>query len=108
MAPAQELGEGRHGLSSLFRLGDDVITAVRLCSQQRDTTRSLVVRDNVTQAIIIAVSTALGVLVGALVVAERMPGMLMGGFLGLVAGFFVSGMLLMIMRALRRSRGGEA
>ena len=35
---------------------------------------------------------------------ERLPGLLMGGFLGLVAGFFVSGILLMLMGVVRRRR----
>ena len=104
-AVGQELGDGHHELAPLFKMGDEVLTALRLlCTPPQEQALRLELRDNLMQAIIIAVSIGLGVAIGGLLAPERLPGLLMGGFLGLVAGFFVSGILLMLMRAVRRRR----
>ena len=63
------------------------------------------VKDNLLQAIAIAACMALGTAIGASVVSERLPGALVGGFAGLIVGFFGSGIFLMIFRALRHIRG---
>jgi hypothetical protein len=62
-------------------------------------------RDNLFQGLAILVCLALGALVGALVAADRLIGALTGGFLGLVAGLFLSGLVLMIYRAVQHARG---
>jgi len=62
-------------------------------------------KDNLFQAIAIAVCIAIGVVIGASVLHERLPGALVGGFAGLIVGFFGSGIFLMIFRAVRHIRG---
>lgn len=64
-------------------------------------------KDNLLQAAAIAVCLVLGVIVGALVVEERVPGALVGGFIGLLVGLFGSGVFLMIYRALSHLRGSH-
>ena len=51
------------------------------------------------------VNTLLGVVIGALVVKERVPGALVGGLIGILVGLFGSGIFLMIYRAVRHMRG---
>jgi hypothetical protein len=63
------------------------------------------VKDNVIQALVIAVCLVLGAALGALVVEERIPGALVGAFVGLLVGLFGSGIFLMIFRALMHMRG---
>ena len=62
-------------------------------------------RDNLIQAIAIAVCLFLGAGIGALVVEERVPGALVGAFVGLLVGLFGSGLFLMVYRALMHARG---
>jgi len=63
-------------------------------------------RDNVFQAISIFVCLVLGALVGVVVASDaRIAGALVGGFLGLVAGLFLSGIFLMIYRFVQHARG---
>ncbi len=63
-------------------------------------------RDNVFQAISILVCAVLGAMIGAVVVTEpRIAGALVGGFLGLVAGLFLSGVFLMVYRFIQHIRG---
>jgi hypothetical protein len=63
------------------------------------------VSDNVFQAVAILVCLALGAGIGAAAFEERIPAALVGGFLGLLAGLFGSGIFLMIYRAIRHLRG---
>jgi hypothetical protein len=79
-----------------------------------DTVVGLNVRksDNKFQAIFIVVSILLSAAVGAVVVALNgqweMPwyaGALAGAFAGLVIGFFASGIVLMVFRAVRHMQG---
>lgn len=66
---------------------------------------NLRLKDNLVQAGVIFVCCLLGAGVGALVVEERIAGLLMGGFAGMVVGFFGSGLFLMFYRAVRHLRG---
>ena len=61
--------------------------------------------DNVFQGIAIVVCLVVGAAIGALVVAEPLPGALVGGFGGLLVGLFGSGIALMIFRAIQHLRG---
>ena len=63
-------------------------------------------RDNLIQALAIAISLLLGVAIGALVMSrDRVLGAVCGGFVGLLAGLFGSGLFLMIYRFVRHARG---
>ncbi len=62
-------------------------------------------KDNVIQAIAIFVCLVLGAAIGALVASERVIGALAGGFAGLLAGLFGSGIFLMVFRAVQHFRG---
>lgn len=62
-------------------------------------------KDNVIQAVVIFVCLVLGATIGAVVVEERLPGALVGGFIGLVFGLFGSGFFLMVFRAVMHIRG---
>lgn len=62
-------------------------------------------KDNLFQALAIFVCLILGAGIGALVVEERMMGVIAGGFIGLIVGLFGSGIFLMIFRALRHLKG---
>lgn len=66
---------------------------------------NLRLKDNLVQAGVIFVCCLLGAGFGALSVNDRMPGLLMGGFAGMVVGFFGSGLFLMIYRAARHIQG---
>jgi hypothetical protein len=63
------------------------------------------VKDNVFQAFAVFSCLLLGALIGALVVQERIPGALVGGFVGLVVGLLGSGTFLMVYRAVRHLGG---
>jgi hypothetical protein len=62
-------------------------------------------RDNLFQAAAIFAGMILGAGIGALVATERIFGALAGGFLGLLAGLFGSGIFLMVYRAVKHTRG---
>jgi hypothetical protein len=62
-------------------------------------------KDNLIQAVLILASVLIGGGVGAMVIDDRLTGLLVGGFIGLVAGFLVSGMGLMIYRAVKHLKG---
>ena len=62
-------------------------------------------RDNVIQAAILFVALLFGAAVGALLIEDRLAGCLVGAFAGLVAGLLISGIFLMIYRAIRHARG---
>jgi hypothetical protein len=62
-------------------------------------------RDNIFQAIFIAISVCLAAGIGALLVEERVPGALVGAVLGLIVGVLGSGIILMIFRAVMHLRG---
>jgi hypothetical protein len=64
-------------------------------------------KDNFLQAKIIAGSAVLGALVGPVAAPEPLPGLLMGGFIGLTVGFLGSGVVLLVMNARRRRRMGN-
>jgi hypothetical protein len=66
---------------------------------------NLRVSDNVFQAIVSVVCLALGASIGAIGFHDRVPAALVGGFIGLVVGLFVSGIWLMCYRAMRHLRG---
>ena len=56
-------------------------------------------RDNVIQGLAIFVCAALGAIVGALLVKDRLGGAIGGGVIGLVVGLIGSGAFLMVYRA---------
>jgi hypothetical protein len=62
-------------------------------------------KDNLIQAVLILTSVLIGGGVGAMVIDDRLTGLLVGVFIGLVAGLLVSGMGLMIYRAVRHLKG---
>jgi hypothetical protein len=62
-------------------------------------------KDNLLQGLSILVCLVLGAVIGAMVVADRVPGALAGGFIGVLVGLFGSGIFLMIFRAARHARG---
>ncbi len=66
------------------------------------------VRDNVFQAVFIFVCAVLGAAVGWLgfgSTADPKVAALIGGIIGMVAGLFISGIALMIYRAVRHGQG---
>lgn len=63
------------------------------------------VMDNVVQAIAISVCLVLGAIIGVLTIEDRLAGVFVGGFLGLIVGLFASGIFLMIFRAVMHLRG---
>jgi hypothetical protein len=63
------------------------------------------VKDNLYQAVAIVVCLILGAAIGGVTVEDRQFGALVGGFAGLLAGLFGSGIFLMIFRAVRHARG---
>ena len=62
-------------------------------------------RDNLWQALVIAVSLVIGGVIGAIAIADRAAGAIVGGFFGLLAGFFGSGIYLMVYRGIQHLRG---
>ena len=62
-------------------------------------------KDNVIQGLAILVCLVLGMVIGAIAVTERVPGAVVGGFIGLLVGLFGSGIFLMIYRAIMHVRG---
>ena len=62
-------------------------------------------RDNLFQGLAILLCLALGALLGALLAADRLIGAVLGGFVGLVAGLLLSGIALMVYRAVQHARG---
>ena len=62
-------------------------------------------KDNLIQGLAIFVCLALGATIGALVVEERLPGALVGGFIGLLLGLVGSGFFLMVFRFVMHIRG---
>ncbi len=58
-------------------------------------------KDNLIQGVAILVSTIIGAVVGAALVDERLGGLLVRAFAGLVIGLFVSGIILMVYRMFR-------
>ena len=72
-----------------------------------DTVTGLNVRrkDNLYQGLAILAGLVLGSGIGFLVMTDGLLGALFGGFIGLLAGLFGSGIFLMIFRAIRHARG---
>ena len=66
---------------------------------------NLRLKDNLIQLAAILVVTAVGVVVGMLVVDERAAGAVVGGFIGLLVGLLGSGVFLMIYRLIRHATG---
>ena len=60
-------------------------------------------KDNVIQFAVIAACVPIGALIGALAMEDWRPGVLIGGFVGLLVGFFGSGTFLMIYRFIRHA-----
>ena len=56
------------------------------------------------QAVTILSCAVIGAIVGRIAVADRIPGTIMGSFIGLVVGFLGSGIHLMVLQKLRKRR----
>ena len=104
-----ESGETQQRLADMCRQGDAVITTIRTrCQSQKTGSQQFTSKDNSLQAKIVTGSVAVGALVGAIAVPERLPGVpfwagvLLTGAIGLIVGFLGSGILLMVMDAKRR------
>ena len=89
------------------RPGPDQMSGRRAYNVVSDTVTgaNLRLKDNVFQALAIVVCLALGALIGALLVKDRLPGALAGAFIGLLVGLLGSGLFLMIFRAVMHLRG---
>lgn len=97
----EDVREMRHELSPLVLKGNEVINAIRICTEAQQKSPRLRSRDNVVLVAITATCLALGAAVGSVVVEERLPGALTGGVIGMVAGFIGSGVLQIVSRAVR-------
>ncbi|HEV3448892.1 MAG TPA: hypothetical protein VG099_29925 [Gemmataceae bacterium] len=62
-------------------------------------------KDNLYQGLIILACVVLGALIGFFTMKPGVMGALVGGFIGVLAGLFGSGIFLMIYRAVRHLRG---
>ena len=62
-------------------------------------------KDNLYQGLAIVVCLILGVLIGLVAAEDRVFGTSVGGFAGLLAGLFGSGIFLMVFRAIRHKQG---
>ena len=62
-------------------------------------------KDNLFQGLAIVACLLLGGLIGCFAVEDRIPGALVGAFIGTVVGLFGSGLFLMIFRAVKHVRG---
>lgn len=62
-------------------------------------------KDNLYQGLAIVVCLILGILIGLVAAEDRAFGASVGGFVGLLAGLFGSGIFLMIFRAIRHKQG---
>jgi hypothetical protein len=62
-------------------------------------------KDNLYQGLAIVVCLILGVLIGLVATEDRVFGASVGGFAGLLAGLFGSGIFLMVFRAIRHKQG---
>ena len=62
-------------------------------------------KDNLYQGLSILVCLLLGAGIGFLAMTDGLMGALLGGFIGLLAGLFGSGLFLMIYRAVKHTRG---
>ena len=64
-------------------------------------------RDNLLQLAAIGVSLFLGVSIGAMVVQDRLLGILAGGVVGVLVGLFGSGVFIMVYRFICHIRGNH-
>lgn len=92
------LEETHHLLTPLFKKSHEVVAAVRVCHSRAPASR-FTRKDNILQAIMIGVCLLLGMVVGPLLIEARLPGIVMGGFIGMIVGFLGSGAFLMVARA---------
>jgi hypothetical protein len=91
----------QHELMPLSEHADEVITAIRMCTEAQQKASRRRSKDNVRFVAITAACLALGAAVGAVAVEERLPGALGGGVVGMVAGFIVAGIEQIVSRAVR-------
>lgn len=94
-------GKANQDLAELIRKADDVVTAIREVDESQGGQR-FGKKDNVLQVKVVVTSLVLGAVVGGLLAPVRLPGILTGGVIGLIAGFLGSGILLMVLDAMRR------
>lgn len=62
-------------------------------------------KDNLYQGLAILICLLLGAGIGFLAISDGLLGALLGGFIGLLAGLFGSGIFLMIFRSVKHARG---
>jgi hypothetical protein len=62
-------------------------------------------RDNLIQGLAVLIALLLGVVLGLLVAHDPLMGALVGALLGMVIGLFLSGIYLMIYRAVKHMKG---
>lgn len=105
----EDLRDMRHDFSPLVRQANEVIDAIRICTEAQPKASRPGSRDNLVVVAMTATCLALGAAAGAVAAEERLPGALAGGVIGMVAGFIASGILQVVTRAVRsRSPSGRA
>lgn len=117
-APAQPSSSGAHLTAGVTPQGPPVLppgvraprslSGVETYNVVSDTVIGVNVRgkDNLFQFLAIVVAAILGIGIGALVSPrDRVSGAVFGGFAGLVGGLLLSGIALMIYRAVRHASG---
>ena len=94
--PEQDKAPKQEGMSGkqMYNVVSDTVTGLNVRR-----------RDNRIQGVIIAASIPVGSIIGLLVTRRPADGVIFGGFFGLLAGLFGSGIFLMIYRAVKHIGG---
>lgn len=88
--------EKQTGLTSreAYNLVSDTVTGVNFR-----------LRDNLIQGAAILATIIVGAVVGALLADDWRGGLFAGALIGMIAGLFISGIVIMIVRGVRHARG---
>lgn len=95
-----------HCKTTLFAKGD-VISGRDVYNIVSDlgTGVNLRMKDNLYQLAAIGIGLVLGIAIGFFSMNDHATGAVLGGFIGLLAGLFGSGIFLMVYRFIRHTRG---